>query len=80
MTHAGLLSARRSAVQLSDVIGLVSDEQWELPSACASWRVIDVVAHLGALAREAMVTVTHSDVVSAIQSVMWIPEYRQEQL
>jgi uncharacterized protein (TIGR03083 family) len=32
----------------------VSDEQWELPSACAGWRVIDVIAHLAALAHEAV--------------------------
>nr|WP_231645451.1 maleylpyruvate isomerase family mycothiol-dependent enzyme [Mycolicibacterium mengxianglii] len=33
---------------------MVDDEQWELPSACDGWRVIDVVAHLGALAHEAV--------------------------
>jgi uncharacterized protein (TIGR03083 family) len=54
MTHAGLAAARLGASQLSDVIPLVADEQWELPSACAGWRVIDVLAHLGALAHEAV--------------------------
>jgi uncharacterized protein (TIGR03083 family) len=32
----------------------MDDEQWELPSACAGWRVIDVIAHLAALAHEAV--------------------------
>jgi uncharacterized protein (TIGR03083 family) len=54
MTNAGLAAARLGAAQLSDVIPLVADEQWELPSTCAGWRVIDVVAHLGALAHEAV--------------------------
>jgi uncharacterized protein (TIGR03083 family) len=54
MTRAGLVAARVSAAQLGDVIPLVGDEQWELPSACQGWRVIDVVAHLAALAREAV--------------------------
>ena len=54
MTHAGLASARVSTAQLADVVALVDDEQWELPSACAGWRVIDVIAHLAALAHEAV--------------------------
>lgn len=32
----------------------MDDEQWELPSARGGWRVIDVVAHLAALASEAV--------------------------
>jgi uncharacterized protein (TIGR03083 family) len=54
MTHAGLAAARLSVAQLRDIIPLVGDEQWESPSACHGWRVIDVVAHLAALAREAV--------------------------
>lgn len=54
MTRAGLVSARVSTGQLADVVDLVDDAQWELPSACAGWRVIDVIAHLGALAHEAV--------------------------
>jgi uncharacterized protein (TIGR03083 family) len=54
MTYAGLASARLSVAQLEHVIDHVDDEQWELPSACNGWRVIDVVAHLGALAHEAV--------------------------
>ncbi|MFD8423292.1 maleylpyruvate isomerase family mycothiol-dependent enzyme [Streptomyces sp. NPDC059466] len=54
MTGAGLASARLSSGHLADVVPLVDDEQWELPSACAGWRVIDVIAHLGALAHEAV--------------------------
>jgi uncharacterized protein (TIGR03083 family) len=54
VTHAGLASARVSTAQLANVVALVNDEQWELPSACAGWRVIDVIAHLAALAHEAV--------------------------
>jgi uncharacterized protein (TIGR03083 family) len=54
VTQAGLASARVSSAQLADVVPLVDDEQWELPSACAGWRVIDVIAHLAALAHEAV--------------------------
>ncbi|MEV5786519.1 maleylpyruvate isomerase family mycothiol-dependent enzyme [Streptomyces sp. NPDC052287] len=54
MTGAELSSARLSSEHLADVVSLVDDEQWELPSACAGWRVIDVIAHLGALAHEAV--------------------------
>jgi hypothetical protein len=49
MTRAGSASARRSSAQLADSVPLVTDVRWQAPSACAGWRVIDVVAHLGAL-------------------------------
>ncbi|MEV8559098.1 maleylpyruvate isomerase family mycothiol-dependent enzyme [Streptomyces sp. NPDC051917] len=54
MTHAGLAAARSSTEQLAEIIPQLDDGQWELPSACAGWRVIDVVAHLAALASEAV--------------------------
>ncbi|MBR7839529.1 maleylpyruvate isomerase N-terminal domain-containing protein, partial [Actinospica durhamensis] len=54
MTHAGLDAARHSATQLDEIIPQVTDELWEAPSACAGWRVIDVLAHLAALATEAV--------------------------
>jgi hypothetical protein len=54
VTQAGLASARVSSAQLADIVPLVGDEQWELPSACAGWRVIDVIAHLAALGHEAV--------------------------
>lgn len=54
MTRAGLDAARRSAAQLDEIIPMVDDEMWETPSACANWRVIDVLAHLAALATEAV--------------------------
>jgi uncharacterized protein (TIGR03083 family) len=54
MTTAGLDAARRSVAQLETIIPRVSDEQWDAPSACKGWRVIDVVAHLAALATEAV--------------------------
>ena len=49
MTRNGLQAARESAAQLDVVIAMVDDAQWEPPSACADWRVIDVIAHLAAL-------------------------------
>ena len=54
MTRTGLAAARQSNAQLAGIVALVDDDQWELPSACAGWRIIDVVAHLGALAYEAV--------------------------
>ncbi|MGW7528726.1 maleylpyruvate isomerase family mycothiol-dependent enzyme [Streptomyces sp. NPDC054783] len=54
MTRAGLAAARSSTAQLAEIIPQVNHEQWELPSACQGWRVIDVVAHLAALASEAV--------------------------
>ena len=54
MTVAGVDAARLSVENLETIIPLVSDEQWDAPSACDGWRVIDVVAHLAALATEAV--------------------------
>jgi uncharacterized protein (TIGR03083 family) len=54
MTRAGLDAARLSVEDLETIIPMVTDEQWEQPSACEGWRVIDVVAHLAALATEAV--------------------------
>lgn len=54
MTRIGIASARLSTAQLADIIPLVDDEQWDSPSACDGWRVIDVIAHLAALAHEAV--------------------------
>ena len=54
MTQAGVASARASSAQLADIVPLVDGEQWDLPSACQGWRVIDVIAHLAALAHEAV--------------------------
>jgi uncharacterized protein (TIGR03083 family) len=54
VTRTGLAAARQSNAQLAGIVPLVDDDQWELPSACAGWRVIDVLAHLGALAYESV--------------------------
>lgn len=54
LSRNGLQAARESAEQLNDVIAQVTDAQWDLPSACAGWRVIDIIAHLAALAHEAV--------------------------
>ncbi|MFD3492622.1 maleylpyruvate isomerase family mycothiol-dependent enzyme [Streptomyces sp. NPDC058690] len=53
-TRTGLDAARLATAHLADVIPRITEEQWELPSACAGWRVIDVMAHLAALATEAI--------------------------
>jgi uncharacterized protein (TIGR03083 family) len=54
VTQQGVESARLSSTQLDSIIGQLDDEQWIAPSACAGWRVVDVVAHLAALAHEAI--------------------------
>jgi uncharacterized protein (TIGR03083 family) len=54
MTRAALDSARRSVAEIEELIPLLDDDMWDEPSACAGWRVIDVVAHLAALATEAV--------------------------
>lgn len=54
MTQAGLEAARLSVANLEKIIPLVGDEEWDAPSACEGWRLIDVVAHLAALATEAV--------------------------
>ena len=54
MTRQAVESALLSSAQLGSIIELLDDEQWDAPSACAGWRVIDVVAHLAALAHEAV--------------------------
>ncbi|MFF3990684.1 maleylpyruvate isomerase family mycothiol-dependent enzyme [Streptomyces sp. NPDC001797] len=54
MTRAGLAAARSGTAQLAEIVPKVDNGQWDLPSACAGWRVIDVVAHLAALASEAV--------------------------
>jgi uncharacterized protein (TIGR03083 family) len=54
MTRAGLDSARQSVANMETIIPMVSDDAWEAPSACDGWRCIDVVAHLAALATEAV--------------------------
>jgi uncharacterized protein (TIGR03083 family) len=54
MTEAGLAAAEFCSAQVRDVVLRVRADQWELPSACPGWRAIDVMAHLGALAFEAV--------------------------
>ena len=54
MTREGVESARLSSAQLGSIIDLLAVDQWNAPSACAGWSVIDVVAHLAALAHEAV--------------------------
>lgn len=51
MTTQALEAWRTVRGELDEVLGSLSDEEWLMPSACAGWRVRDVVAHLGAGAR-----------------------------
>ncbi|MGB8403447.1 MAG: maleylpyruvate isomerase N-terminal domain-containing protein [Mycobacterium sp.] len=54
VTLKGLAAARECSAKLAGIVPMVDERQWESPSACAGWRVIDVLAHLGALAYEAV--------------------------
>lgn len=50
MTAAALVAARANIAELSALIDTLGDEDWEQPSACPGWRIIDMLAHLGAVA------------------------------
>jgi uncharacterized protein (TIGR03083 family) len=50
MTKAALDAALVSIKQMDDLADRLTDEEWALPSACAGWRVVDVYAHMAALA------------------------------
>ena len=43
------LRAERTA--MLDFTSSLSDDEWTAPSAAAGWRIADVVAHIGATAR-----------------------------
>ncbi|MFI6953413.1 maleylpyruvate isomerase N-terminal domain-containing protein [Nocardia sp. NPDC050408] len=51
MTSEAMAAWQAVRTQLDDVLESLSAEEWLLPSACAGWRVRDVIAHLGASAR-----------------------------
>jgi uncharacterized protein (TIGR03083 family) len=51
MTTQALEAWRIVREQLDEVLDSLTDAEWLLPSACAGWRVRDVVAHLAAGAR-----------------------------
>ncbi|MET8779153.1 maleylpyruvate isomerase N-terminal domain-containing protein [Nocardia sp. NPDC004654] len=38
--------------ELNEVLDTLDTDEWLVPSACAGWRVRDVIAHLGSLACE----------------------------
>ncbi|MGW0700139.1 maleylpyruvate isomerase family mycothiol-dependent enzyme [Streptomyces sp. NPDC002867] len=52
-------------VVLADLLGSVSDAQWDTPSLCEGWRVREVIAHLTMAARyseeEFMAELRHCD-------------------
>lgn len=45
MTRAAIDALRTERVLLLDVLHSLTDAEWEAPSACAGWRVHDLVAH-----------------------------------
>ena len=45
MTRAAIDALRTERALLLDVLHSLTDAEWEAPSACAGWRVQDVVAH-----------------------------------
>ncbi|MBV1949044.1 maleylpyruvate isomerase N-terminal domain-containing protein [Streptomyces sp. BV129] len=51
MTVQAMAAWKLVRAQLDDVLDSLTHEEWLRPSACAGWRVRDVVAHLGAGAR-----------------------------
>ncbi len=36
----------RQRHELAELLESLSDDQWDAPSLCAGWRVVDVAAHL----------------------------------
>jgi hypothetical protein len=48
MTEAAVDAVRVESDRVLDLARSLTPEQWELPSACAGWRVQDVLTHLGA--------------------------------
>lgn len=47
MSWSGLEASVALAQQYQDVVVSLTDEEWQLPSRCAGWRVQDLVAHTG---------------------------------
>ncbi|MEU7816902.1 maleylpyruvate isomerase family mycothiol-dependent enzyme [Pseudonocardia sp. NPDC049154] len=50
MTEAALRAARANVDEIATLIDSIDDDGWARPSACAGWRVRDMIAHLGAVA------------------------------
>lgn len=51
MTHAAVDALRTERALLLDVLRTLTNDEWEAPSACAGWRVHDLVAHQGSSMR-----------------------------
>lgn len=52
MTQQAVAALHAVKGDLDAVLDVLTPEEWDAASACAGWRVRDVVAHLGASARE----------------------------
>jgi uncharacterized protein (TIGR03083 family) len=50
MTEAALRAAHANVDEIAALIESIGDGGWSQPTACAGWRVVDVIAHLGAVA------------------------------
>ena len=48
MTHAAVDAVRTESDRVLAVVRALTPDQWEQPSACAGWRVQDVISHLAA--------------------------------
>jgi len=49
MTTAAIEALRAERDHVIELIGSITDEEWELPSDCEGWRVQDVIAHMSAV-------------------------------
>ncbi|WP_028933423.1 maleylpyruvate isomerase family mycothiol-dependent enzyme [Pseudonocardia spinosispora] len=50
MTVAALDAAGTNTAQIAQLISSLGEDDWQRASACPGWRVIDMIAHLGAVA------------------------------
>lgn len=50
MTEAALKAAHTNVDHVAELIASLDENDWQLPSACPGWRVVDMIAHLGAVA------------------------------
>lgn len=54
MTKAASVALQLARADIESIITSLTEEEWERPSACAGWRVRDVIAHMAAVAKEAI--------------------------
>ncbi len=52
MSQAGLEAVRLAVDEVKSVLITLTDEEWQLPSGCTGWRVVDLAAHMSSNYRE----------------------------